>query len=130
MTAEEASRAFNRAAVHEALCRRGVVEERVADEPKASAIEAAERVYVAAKRKSDVAYCAWKSATADGPCRAPATLIVFRGRERRLFLCTACRHTYTGSGEVSPYETDVLGVEKSAGAFSGPARVCGEETGA
>lgn len=70
------------------------------------------------------------TATADGPCRAPATLIVFRGRERRLFLCAACRHTYTGGGKVAHYETDVLGVEKAAGALRGPARVCGQEIGA
>lgn len=68
-------------------------------------------------------------ATPDAPrgCGAPALRIAFRGSTRRLFLCSAC--TYEGRGQVKPYETDVAGKPKTAGAYSGPARRCGEEIG-
>lgn len=56
--------AFTAAAVYEVLARRDLLSARVADEPDATLIEAAENVYRDAKRKSDVAYAAWKAAEA------------------------------------------------------------------
>lgn len=57
-----------------------------------------------------------------------ATRIVFRGRTRRLFLCSDC--VYKGNGAVHDYATEVPGKEREAGspAFTGPARRCGDET--
>lgn len=60
----------------------------------------------------------------DDYCGGEATRIVFRGRSARLFCCDSCE--YEGSGSVKPYATDVLGQEKKAGTYYGPARKCGE----
>lgn len=65
------------------------------------------------------------------PCNAAATMIVFRGKTRRLYLCAAHRGRYTGSGKVAPYR----GLSQfdppedpRPGEFTGPVRRCGEET--
>ena len=60
-------------------------------------------------------------------CGEPATLVICRGRVKRTFACAACAPKYEGTGRTLPYATDVEGVEKPAGVYTGPARVCGEE---
>lgn len=65
------------------------------------------------------------------PCPAPAELVVFRGRRKRLWLCKAHRSRYTGSGAVHPYcDADELEyVEGAPRVYTGPPRACGEAEG-
>lgn len=64
-------------------------------------------------------------------CAAPATVLVFRGRTRRLYLCDRHRAFYRGSGSVVPYrgvaEWRPGQVSEVAREFIGPPRRCGEE---
>lgn len=60
-------------------------------------------------------------------CGGPATVIVYRGAKRRLFLCGEC--PYEGSGRKIPYATAVEGVTPPPGVHTGPARSCGDEIG-
>lgn len=56
-------------------------------------------------------------------CRAPAEILVFRGRTARLWLCRAHRSAYTGRGKVVTYSSDGGPAD-----FLGQERRCGEAT--
>lgn len=61
------------------------------------------------------------------PCPAPAELIVFRGRTKRLFLCGQHRGRYSGRGRVCTYRIeDEPTPTAEEGVFVGPHRVCGD----
>lgn len=62
-------------------------------------------------------------------CGRAATHIVFRGKDRRLWACDACRPQYQGSGKVAPYAALRDEEQAPQGTFSGPARTCGERAG-
>lgn len=60
-------------------------------------------------------------------CGSPATLVVFRGPTKRLYLCSEC--PYEGKGKTMPYETGEYDPKTAVkGRYTGPAKVCGEES--